>query len=70
VTSTVPFQYLAHMMTVPVVAGDTEMRFVFDIGSGVNLVSESVATLAGSLPGGAYTGRRMSGQELTVPVPC
>jgi predicted aspartyl protease len=71
VTSTVPFQYLAHLLTVPVGVGvgDTESRFVFDTGIGVNLVSDSLARAVGWTPSGAvFTGRRMSGQEVTAPM--
>jgi predicted aspartyl protease len=69
VTSTVPFQYLAHLLTVPVRVGDTETRFVFDTGIGVNLVSDSLAREVGWTPSGAmFTGRRMSGQEVTAPM--
>jgi predicted aspartyl protease len=69
VTSTVPFQYLAHLLTVPVRVGDTEARFVFDTGIGVNLISDSLARAVGWTPSGAlYTGRRMSGQEVTAPM--
>ena len=68
-TSTVPFQYLAHLLTVPVRVGDTETKFVFDTGIGVNLVSDSLARAVGWTPSGAvFTGRRMSGQEVTAPM--
>jgi hypothetical protein len=67
--STVPFEYLAHLVTVPVQAGGIEARFVFDTGIGVTLVSRSLADRAGCLPDGSdYTGRRMSGQPVTVPL--
>ncbi len=69
VASTVPFEYLANFLTVPVTAGKTETRFIFDTGIGINLVSKSVATLAGCSPNGtSFTGRRMSGQEVTIPL--
>jgi hypothetical protein len=53
VTTTVPFQYLAHLLTVPVGVGDTETRFVFDTGIGVNLVSDSLARAVGWTPSGS-----------------
>jgi predicted aspartyl protease len=69
VISTVPFQYLSHFLTVPVCVGDTETRFIFDTGIGVNLVSASLARAVGCTPSGqAFTGRRMSGQEVTMPM--
>ena len=68
-TSTVPFQYLAHLLTVPVRVGGTETRFVFDTGIGVNLVSDSLARAVGCSPSGAvFTGRRMSGQQVSAPL--
>jgi Aspartyl protease len=66
VTSTVPFQYLAHLLTVPVCVGDTETRFIVDTGIGVNLISDSLAGAVGAARSGSvFTGRRMSGQEVT-----
>jgi predicted aspartyl protease len=69
VTSTVPFQYLAHLLTVPVRVGDTETRFIVDTGIGVNLVSDSLARAVGAAPSGLeFSGRRMSGQVVTAPM--
>jgi Aspartyl protease len=66
VTSAVPFQYLMHLLTVPVCVGDTEARFIVDTGIGVNLVSDSLARAVGAAPtGSVFTGRRMSGQAVT-----
>ena len=61
-----PFEYLHHLVTVPVVVEDTPARFVFDSGIGVTLLSESLAAAIGCIPNGeTFTGRRMSGQEVT-----
>jgi len=61
-----PFDYLHHLVTVPVVAGETATRFVFDSGIGLTLLSESFAATIGCVPNGrSFTGRRMSGQEVT-----
>lgn len=69
VVSAVPFEYLAHLVTVPVQVGGAEARFVFDTGIGVTLISRSLAARAGCVPdGSAYTGRPMSGQPVTVPL--
>lgn len=66
---TVPFRYLHHLVTVPVLVGGIETTFVLDSGIGLTLVSGSVATLAGcERTGATYTGRRMSGQEVTIPL--
>jgi hypothetical protein len=68
VASTVPFNYLMQLLTVPVCVGDTETRFIFDTGIGVNLVCDSLARAVGAAPSGSvFTGRRMSGQEVTMP---
>lgn len=65
----VPFQYQAHAVTIPVLVGDEPSRFVVDTGIGVNLVSGALAERAGCVPdGSSYTGRRMSGQPVTVPL--
>ena len=68
-TSAVPFQYLLHLLTIPVRVGDTETRFIFDTGIGVNLVSDSLARAVGCTPSGpSFTGRRMSGEQITTPM--
>jgi hypothetical protein len=65
----VPFDYLAHVVTVPVTVGDVEAQFIFDTGIGPNLVSEALAARVGCTPDGSvFTGRRMSGQPLTIPL--
>jgi Aspartyl protease len=67
--SVVPFRYLADLVTVPVLAGGRPARFVVDTGTGVTLVSESLAARAGCQPDrSAYTGRRMSGHPVTLPL--
>jgi hypothetical protein len=64
----VPFDYLAHLVTVPVtVNGSLESRFVLDSGIGLTLVSAAVADAVGCVPSGeTFSGRRMSGQEVEV----
>ena len=67
--STVPFRYLHHLVTVPVLVGGIEATFVLDSGIGLTLVSGSLATSAGcELTGSMYTGHRMSGQEVAIPL--
>lgn len=67
--SAVPFRYVRHLVTVPVRVGDVETRFGLDTGIGVNLISAALAERVGCQPdGSAFTGRRMSGQEVTVPL--
>jgi hypothetical protein len=65
----VPFAYLDHVLTIPVTVCGIETRFVFDTGIGVSLVSESLAARVGCLPDGStFTGQRMSGQPVTLPM--
>jgi hypothetical protein len=65
----VPFEYLHHLVTVPVRVGDVEARLVFDTGMGLVLLTDAVASEAGCVPTGkVYTGARMSGQQVEVPV--
>lgn len=67
--STVPFRYLHHLVTVPVLVAGTETTFVLDSGIGLTLVSSSLAAAIGcELTGSTYTGRRMSGQQVTIPL--
>ncbi len=63
------FEYLAHLTTVPARLGDIEATFIFDTGTGVNLISQSLATRVGCAPDGTtFTGRRMSGPEVSTPM--
>jgi predicted aspartyl protease len=65
----VPFEYLAHVLTIPVRVCPIEARFIFDTGIGLNLISEDLAAKVGCHPDGStFTGRRMSGQAVTVPL--
>lgn len=69
--SATPFRYVHHLVTVPVlVDGAYEARFVVDTGIGLTVVSRRLfEATAGCEPlGSTFTGRRMSGQELTVPL--
>jgi len=68
--SSAPFDYLRHLITVPVVVnGSIETRFVLDSGIGLTVVSESLADASGcALSGSSYVGKRMSGQEVTIPL--
>jgi Aspartyl protease len=69
VTHELAFEYLHHLVTVPVRVGDTETRFVVDSGIGVSIVRQRVAEAAGVRANGAsFTGRRMSGQEVRLPL--
>ena len=63
------FAYLHHLVTVPVRVAGSDARFVLDTGIGLTLVTDAFARTIGCEPGAAtFTGRRMSGQEVTVPL--
>lgn len=66
----VRFGRLFHLITVPVrLASGAEVPFVLDTGIGVNLLGPHVAAAAGLVASEAsYVGRRMSGQEVRLPL--
>jgi Aspartyl protease len=67
--SATPFEYLHHLVTVRVVVDGVEARFVLDTGIGLTLVGAPLAEALGVAPSGSsYTGRRMSGQDVTLPL--
>jgi hypothetical protein len=67
--SEVGFEYLQHLVTVPATVGGIETRFVLDSGIGLTLVRKELARSAGlERSGDSYTGRRMSGQAVTLPL--
>ena len=62
----VAFERIAHLVTVPVVLNGVEARFVVDSGIGLTIVRD---TLSGCVSTGeSFTGTRMSGQSVTVPL--
>jgi hypothetical protein len=62
----VPFERIAHLVVVPVELNGIETRFVVDSGIGFTIVRD---TFAGCLPSDeTFTGKRMSGQAVTVPL--
>ncbi len=70
VTAPIPFERVGHLLVVPVNLGQgLDSRFILDTGIGVNLVSRSLAAAAGLVPTPEIArGRRMSGQEIAMPV--
>jgi Aspartyl protease len=63
-----PFDRVHHLVVVPV-DGVGPRRFVLDTGIGLTLLSKSLCDAIGCDPtGSTFTGKRMSGQELTVPL--
>lgn len=62
----VPFERIAHLVVVPVELNGVETRFVIDSGIGLTVVRD---TFEGCLPSDeSFTGKRMSGQEVTIPL--
>lgn len=67
--SEVSFDRLQHLITVPVAVNGTESRFVLDSGIGLTLLRRELAEAIGVRSTGAsFTGRRMSGQSVTIPL--
>lgn len=75
----IPFQYLpgsddgliqGHLISIPVTVGSgIPSRFILDTGIGVDLISTRLAQkLKVPSTGMAYTGERMSGQQVEVPL--
>ena len=69
VTETIVFDRVEHLLRVPVQLGGEQRRFLLDTGIGISVVSSSLAAGCDvELTGESFTGRRMSGQELTLPL--
>jgi predicted aspartyl protease len=65
----VPVEHIAHCLAFPALVGGVEAKFIFDTGIGLNLISEDLAAKVGCRPDGStFTGRRMSGHAVTVPL--
>ena len=68
-TERLELHYDRHLPSVPVrLDGYLDARFAFDTGIGINLVSKSLCRMLECVSAGQYVGRRMSGQEVTVPL--
>ena len=67
--SEVTFEYLQHLVTVPVTVDGNETRFVLDSGIGLTIVREEIAEATRlERTSASFTGRRMSGQAVTLPL--
>jgi predicted aspartyl protease len=63
----IPFKYAAgHILIIPVTVGDRESSFVLDTGAGVNVISQTLADKLHCKSVGKVTGKRMSGQKITM----
>jgi hypothetical protein len=66
VSGTVAFERLAHLVVVPVTLDGVERSFVLDSGIGLTVVRQGIPGC--SRTGETYTGERMSGQAVPVPL--
>lgn len=66
----IPFSYFEKtFMVVPVeINGNVTQDFIFDTGIGVNIISQSLCHQLGCKAQGEHTGKRMSGQEVHIPM--
>lgn len=67
----VPYEVIgSHLLAIPAMLNGTRpARMLFDTGSGITVVDAAVLRSLGAEPTGrSYTGRRMSGQAITVPL--
>jgi hypothetical protein len=65
----IALRYDQHLPTLPVrLDGELDTRFAFDTGIGINLVSKRLCKMLGCAAAGTFTGKRMSGQAITVPL--
>jgi len=70
ISNTIPFSYVEKtFMVVPVtINGSITQDFVFDTGIGVNVISKVLCKRLGCKIVGEHTGKRMSGQEVHIPM--
>jgi Aspartyl protease len=67
--SEVSLDKLQHLITVPVSVNGIDSRFILDSGIGLTLLRSELAESIRVRPTGAsFTGRRMSGQSVTIPL--
>lgn len=66
----IPFSYIeGSFMAVPVtINGSIPQKFIFDTGIGISLISKSLCEKLKCSENGKHTGKRMSGQEVTIPM--
>ena len=70
VQATVPFKYYEkELIAVPVTINDSlTTTFILDTGIGINILSKKLCETLSCRTLGHHTGKRMSGQEVTVPM--
>ncbi|MGI0081146.1 MAG: aspartyl protease family protein [Nitrososphaerales archaeon] len=65
----IPFSYVGgHLISIPVRVDETvQSRFILDTGIGLNLISKSLCQkIRCTMTGNSYSGKRMSGQEVSL----
>lgn len=69
-SNTVPFEYRGgHLLCVPVkINNSVETKFILDTGAGVNVISSKLAKQLACKSSGLHSGKRMSGQLLTMKI--
>ncbi|MBX3207232.1 MAG: aspartyl protease family protein [Labilithrix sp.] len=68
-TERIPLRYDRHLPSLAVrIDGELDTRFAFDTGIGINLISKPLCKMLSCVSAGQYVGKRMSGQEITVPL--
>jgi len=69
VPHTLPYEPVEHFARVTASLGGRAGRFLIDSGIGLTVIASSTADAAGAVRlDGTFTGRRMSGQEVSVPL--
>lgn len=70
VLNSVPFKYFEKtFIIVPVTINDSiQTNFILDTGIGITLISKSLCERLACKTNGSHTGKRMSGQEVTIPL--
>lgn len=61
-------EYLEHALTLPVSVNGKTVRFILDTGIGLTLITKSYCEEIRCEPRGQFTGKRMSGQDVTLPL--
>jgi hypothetical protein len=67
IASAIPLKYASsHILIIPVAVAGKDTSFALDTGAGVNVISQSLAEKLACKAVGKVTGKRMSGQTMTM----